>query len=1709
MDHFFLPRASHWIKILLLAVVSTAVTAFGNLLYPSLNEVASADNSSFSDEDGSFEDWIEIHNPCAQPLSLLDWYLSDDPALPEKWQFPDVTIAAGGHLLVWASGKDRRPPVNSAGLPFVLIPDSASWRYRDTGQPAPAGWTASAFDDSTWPAGPGMLGYNCPEVVTTLSYGGDPANKYITSYLRHTFTLPLSADEINDAGTVRLWADDGAIMYLNGVEILRVRMPAGAVNYQTPAASVAAGRGMWESFNVSLAGLQQGLNVIAVEMHQANPASSDLCFWCEIQAFPSELHTNFKISAGNESVILSNPEGIPIDMAPAWSVIEDASIGRAADNPSGEWVIFPLPTPGTTNHAFGYIGILEPPQFSETPGFYESPLSLALSHPEPGVEIYYTTDGSPPINRITASCYQYTGAITLTNRTTAANTISLIRTNPPEMDSHTQYGWMAPSGNLSKANVIRAQAFKEGYCTPRSAAGSWFIGTETLQHALPVISLMSAYTNLFSSPAGLFVPGDIYLTLGWNSHPVGLPNANYFQRGDEWERPAVMQMFDIDRNPVFNQIFGIRNHGGWSRAAAQKTLRVYARAEYGKSTLKYQLFPSQSDSSFKRFMLRNSGNDWSSTGLRDMVMQRIFQGAVTTDTQDGTPAVMYVNGEYWGIQNIREHYSEYYLERKYQVDPENVDHLKAMVGTESMEIAAGDDLDYKEVLNYIKTNNMADAQHYAWVEGRMDLDNLIDHYACEIYCCNTDWPGNNLGLWRERTAFNPLAAHGRDGRWRWMIYDTDHGFGLSSSESTDMMYQARRSSRGICQPQFDRLLANMDFQNRFVNRFADLINTAFKPARVHAIIDQAAAAVEGEIPRHIQRWGRMQSVARWQSNITRMKTFAANRPAPALNNIISEFALQGIYQLTIDITNGAGVVQCNSVTINPQTPGISNPAAPYPWSGSYFKTTPITLRAVPDPGFSFSHWQSAGGNLSDNPLVLTPSDNLSVTAVFEAGVAPRITINEFMADPSATNSVVHPLTGVALDWFELLNESSATVDLGGWWLRDDNPQNLCQIPAGLTLSPGGIIQIWADDSLLPGINPDGSLNVTFGLGRRGDTITLLLPDQSTVMDSVSFGTQSEGLSSARWINGQAGSWSSCPLPTPGLPNCNPLLYRALLPLFPVQNVLPEQLFTLALTAQQSVSNAVYSVVAGENGAAISAAGVFSWTPPASLPSGIYPFRVLLLCVINEVAVTDETTLLLYLNNSELFQVNLIATPSQGGSVFGGGIYSRDEAVSISAQAAPLWRFVRWSDGLASATRQITAVRDVTYTAAFAYGLEKPSGTGATFFNGRPLLYWTAQAGAHSYTVKRATSAAGPFTAAGTTAGSFFLDQSAPPGIPSYYTVTAEAFDTYSQESQPLRPYESGVLRELTGTVIGTLGSYGNNATRTRDKAFDKDIATFYDAAADGGWPGLDLGSRRYRQLSSIRYCPREAFPQRMVQGQFQLSSESDTVDTFEAPLTVHQITVQPPVNTYTSVQVGTNYEFQYFRYLPPPGGWGNIGEAELYGYDAIPVVPEGLSLSAQGATVTLSWNAVGHADGYLISRSESLLTGWMLIGYTTGGSFADSGVVADREYSYSVAAINGSSYSAQSAATSITTPPISGVSFVTPAHSSGVVCQNGTVQLTLSGELDPRLVLVCSESLSTPVAQWAPVAEPAFSAPDPGNGRVTIIISTNAPALFFAVRMRE
>lgn len=1579
-----------------------------------ISEVMTSSNTAFADEDGEYSDWVELVNAGTSAAPLEGWGLSDDPAAPLKWTFPAVQIVPGEHLVVWASGKDRRPPRKPSDPPLTVVASNTVWRYRDNGLAPDAGWQDPGYDDAAWPSGEAMLGYGASQ-KTTISYGPNSNNKHPAAYFRHTFTLPLDPDETRGNGVLRLWADDGAIIYLNGEEILHLRMPPGAVTHLTYANAIVDARGKWEVFEVPLTALAAGENVLAAEVHQVNATSSDLCFWLELAVRPSQMHVNFKVSAGNETVTLSDAAGETVDVAPALSVLRDASFGRAAGDPEGAWLMFPVPTPGAANSGAGYVGLLEPPAFSVEPGVYENPVTVALSHPDPTARIYYTLDGSAPTNAETASCFLYTAPLALADRSGEPNGDAMIPTNPPEMANHTMYGWMTPVGLVPKCSVVRAAAFRDGWFSPRGAAGTWLIGGAPIQHTLRVFSLMADRADLFGDARGLFVPGDIYKTLGWNNHSVGQPNANYFQRGDDWERQAVVQMFEADRTLAFSQVMGVRNHGGWSRAAAQKTLRLYARAEYGDSRVRYPLFTGQADADFKRFLLRNSGNDWSNTGFRDALMQRMFRPLARTDTQDYEPAVVYVNGEYWGVQNIREHYSRFLLERKYGVDPDNLDLLKAIPSSEAMEIDEGDDLAYKELLGYVKTNDLSKAEHYAWVEQRMDLDNLIDHYACEIYCCNTDWPGNNLGVWRVRTDYNPSAPYGHDGRWRWLMYDTDHGFGQSAGESTDMMTQARRSSRGVCQPHFNRLLANEDFRNRFVSRFADLLNTAFRPARVIGIIDEGATRVNGEMPRHIDRWPRLGSYSAWLTRVQRMRTFATGRPAYALTNIVNEFGFGGVAQVTVDVTNGAGRVTINTLTLDASTPGLADPSRPFPWSGTYFKTVPVTLTAAPEPGFTFERWETPEGPVADLSVTFTVTSNVLVRAVFEPALLPRVSVNEFMADATKAGGITHPVTGQAADWFELLNEGSAAVDLSGYWVVDNQPANACRLPDGVVLPPGGCLLVWTGADVTTGVNPDGSVNAAFGLGKSGDAVAVLLPDGVTELDRVTFGAQNTNVSQGRWPNGAGGGWAGYTLPTPGLPNRAPTA-TGRLPLYPAQAAEAGQALALTFAVTGGVTQASYWVAAGEAGAQVDAEGLFTWTPPLSLVSGVYAFRIAMAGFVGSVPVADETTLLVAVSNARRFRVEAAASPAEGGAVTGGGTYDEDAVVTLTAQPETGWRFVKWTDGLTAASRTFPARRDATYTALFAYGLSAPEAAAGTLWEGLPLLYWRAVSGAERYVVRRAPTAAGPFTVAGETEANAFRDAAPLVGVDAYYTVAGAHGLTEGPACAAFRVYGSGVVRKLEGAVIGTLGSYNNNADRTRDKVFDGSIDTFYDAAADGGWPGLDFGALRWRRLSHLRYVPRESLPGRMLNGRFQIAAESDGVETFVSPETLHQVTVLPPVREYTQVALGVDRLFRYLRYLPPSGGWGNIAELEVYGHDAVPASVASVEAAApEPRGVRLSWAPVAGCTGYLVWRAASAAGPYTVAAYVEGAGYAEGGLGEGVTRHYRVASVNGSAVSAEAA----------------------------------------------------------------------------------------------
>jgi hypothetical protein len=718
-------------------------------------------------------------------------------------------------------------------------------------------------------------------------------------------------------------------------------------------------------------------------------------------AFP--LHTNFSIAQVGEEILLTHPgTDERVDEIPPTEIPTDFSYGRMPDG-APTWAFFSNPTPGSTNDTTGYTDILNRVEFSVPGGFHTGPVTLELTSSDNDVEIRYTLDGSEP----TEYSVLYIEPIYIEDRTDQPNGLSTIM----EI-SHNYSNAAPPAENVFKGTVVRAAAFRPGAVTSPVETNTYFI-TEygTGRYTLPVISISTHRDSLFDYERGIYVLGKIWDDAGGDNHTIHAP-ANYTQRGADWERRMHMEFFEPDGTSGFSQEMGVRMHGGASRAFPQKSLRLYSRSEYGAGRFRYRVFPDSDLDDFNRLVLRNSGQDVVMTMFRDAYIQRAVNH-MRFATMASRPVIVFINGEYWGIYNIRERYDRNYLETHYRVEGDRIDYL-----TGNSIVTEGSNSHYTDLLRYLENNDMQLAHHYEHVKTMMDIENFIDYYIAQIYIRNNDWPHNNIDYWRYRTDYNPypiIPEH--DGRWRWMLFDTEFGFGWQpdgagwpstpqndwhgerhfdrQSYIRNMMNHVTVSegSRAWSTFLFRSLIQNPEFRNSFMNRFADMLNTAFRSERMTAVLDSMKTVYAPEIQEHLDRWSVTEpenwnfywrpriTYEEWEGEVGVMDEFARKRPAYQWRHLM-EFDGRDTMRITLNSTDPhGGYLRVNSIDITPETIGI--PGEPYPWTGTYFTDIPVTIRAVARPGYRFIGWENLPDHEKTTVIITTKSDT-SITAIFEA-----------------------------------------------------------------------------------------------------------------------------------------------------------------------------------------------------------------------------------------------------------------------------------------------------------------------------------------------------------------------------------------------------------------------------------------------------------------------------------------------------------------------------------------------------------------------------------------------------------------------------------------------------------------------------------------------------------------------------------------------------
>jgi hypothetical protein len=732
------------------------------------------------------------------------------------------------------------------------------------------------------------------------------------------------------------------------------------------------------------------------------------------------LNTSFKLSGdGGESLLLSNPDGDVIDEISTPKLYDDYSYGRITDG-GNVWGVFDVATPGKDNSSAKSFSAT--PVISPTAGFYSGTQSVTITCADPSASIYYTTDGSTP----TIWSSKYTGAI-----------------------------------SVGKNTAVRAIAVSSGQKSSVVATSTYFINSRRM--TLPVVSLVTDSKNFYDDMIGIYVKGKNGVSGKCSDDPV-----NWNQ---DWERPVHFEYFDKNLKLQVSQDAGVKITGTCSRTNAMKSLRIIARKQYGDNRLRYKFFDKKDISEFKSIVLRNGGNDFQSTMLRDALITGIAAEGMDVDVQALQPAAVFLNGEYLGMHNIREKVSDHFAEENYGVESDLVDLLEYKGSDGGYETHAGvidgDGKEFDEFMTFVKNNNFADPANYEKVKEQLDINNFIDYWIAQIYVDNEDWPMNNIKWWK---------ARGTNTKWRWILFGTEFSCGVYGGQPNvnSVWRDIDVNSDGWSTTTWStrlmrRLLENEEFKAKFLQRFSYHIDHTFRYARIKEFSDSLKNLVKDEFMEHGKKWYEWLVTSwwgptSWENNINNLNSWFERRPTYVSQHLRDYFSISSRYNVVVS------AVGCDkakfSVNGCPSTANVS---------GRYFGGVNLNLGADLPSGKGVDYWlvEKADGSKSqvhEDAVDIIFDGDIKVTlytkdAPVEYPVHTVATTGIFVNEVMPNNvGALSDETGHYPAWIEFYNDNDYAVDMAGLYIMNEKYEY--QVPGGssdvTTIPAKGHLVFFAD-----------------------------------------------------------------------------------------------------------------------------------------------------------------------------------------------------------------------------------------------------------------------------------------------------------------------------------------------------------------------------------------------------------------------------------------------------------------------------------------------------------------------------------------------------------------------------------------------------------------------------------------------------------------------
>lgn len=687
------------------------------------------------------------------------------------------------------------------------------------------------------------------------------------------------------------------------------------------------------------------------------------------------LHTGFRLESSKGGSVFLFRDGEIVDKVENLNKQPAPNIayGREYDN-GDKWGYQAVPSPGMPNCNTICDEILPEPIFSVGGHVFGDSFNLLLHMPEEvpeGAIIRYTLDCSEPTE------------------------LSDIYTKPI---------------NIANTTIVRAKLFCEGYLSPRSTTHSYINHPRNL--TLPLVSIVSNDRYFYDDKEGILVAGNF---------TPDTPNYEY-----DWRRPINLEYFeDFEKESSLNQLCETRVKGGSTRSLKLKSMALYANKRFGTKRFDYEFFPDQTPGikDFKSFELRNSGDDFNTTYMRDAIIQQSMGMNCDIDWQPSQPVIVYINGVYKGILNVRSRSNEDYVYSYY----DGLEDIDLIENWHELKEGSLDNFNDFKAFYSEEKHTFPEFQEY------MDVEEFCNLMIMNIFFDNKDFPGNNIIMWR------PTAE---GGKWRWIAKDTDFGLGFNHEpfdyptldwittpgfDNNHFQWANRESYSRL----FRRLLDTEEFRDMFIDRCAIYLGDFLTAEEIIKRIESRHDELAYEFDFHRKNLGDPNNLS---ENVDYSKEWISKRIPAFYLNMASYFNLNSPVTLTV---NQPDDIKC-SFSINGTT--LRNSI----FQGQYFPQRRLVIEANSESDAEICGW---------------------IVEVTDKGVSHSYSYDSTILDfemPFGENVEIRPVSsnGAGIDAIkgDIDNSQPCDIfDLTGRLILNSKTLSLKDIPAGIYILRQGSV----------------------------------------------------------------------------------------------------------------------------------------------------------------------------------------------------------------------------------------------------------------------------------------------------------------------------------------------------------------------------------------------------------------------------------------------------------------------------------------------------------------------------------------------------------------------------------------------------------------------------------------------------------------------------